>query len=58
MPQYKINITVTTETPQECQQLGNFIQNSVNVVANADMIKLLQKVQQNPSIVKTALKFI
>jgi len=55
---YDIKIRVQTETPADCQKLGNLIQNAVNVVNHSDMTKLLSKVQQNPSIVKTALKFI
>ena len=58
MAQYDIKIRVQTETPAACQELGGLIQNAVNVVAHNDMVKLLTKVAQNPSIVKTALKFI
>ena len=58
MTQYDIKIRVQTETPAQCQELGNLLQNAVNVVAHSDMVKLLSKVKQNPSIVKTALKFI
>jgi hypothetical protein len=58
MAQYDIKIRVQTETPAACQELGNLIQNAVNVVAHSDMVKLLTKVKQNPSIVKTALRFI
>lgn len=58
MPQYDIKIRVQTETPAACQELGSLIQNAVNVVDHSDMVKLLTKVKQNPSIVKTALKFI
>jgi len=58
MTQYDIKIRVQTETPAACQELGNLLQNAVNVVAHNDMVKLLSKVKQNPLIVKTALKFI
>ena len=58
MKQFDIKIRVQTDTPAGCLALGNLIQNAVNTVAHADMVKLLTKVQQNPSIVKTALKFI
>ena len=58
MAQYDIKIRVQTETPAACQELGNLLQNTVNVVAHNDIVKLLTKVKQNPSIVKTALKFI
>lgn len=58
MPQYDIKIRIQTQTPEACQELGGLIQNAVNVVSHSDMVKLLTKVKQNPSIVKTALKFI
>jgi hypothetical protein len=58
MAQYDIKIRVQTETPAACQELGNLIQNTVNVVVYSDLVKLLTKVMQNPSIVKTALRFI
>jgi hypothetical protein len=58
MAQYDIKIRVQTETPAQCQELGNLIQNAVNVVAFNDLVKLLTKVKQNSAIVKTALKFI
>ena len=58
MKQYDVKIRVSTETPAECLELGNLIQNAVNVVNNADLVKLLTKVKQNPKIVKTALQFI
>ena len=37
---------------------NNLIQNAVNKVEQKDIIRLLEKVSQNPGIVKTALKFI
>jgi len=58
MKTYNITIRIQTETDQKCLELGNLIQNAVNVVAHNDMVKLLSKVKQNPSIVKTALRFI
>ena len=58
MKAYDIKIRVQTETPTDCLEIGNLLQNAVNVVAYNDLVKLLTKVKQNPSIVKTALKFI
>ena len=58
MKEYNITIKVQTETPAACLELGNLLQNTVNVVAHNDIVKLLTKVKQNPSIVKTALRFI
>lgn len=58
MKAYDIKIRVQTETPADCLEIGNLLQNAVNVVAYNDLVKLLTKVKQNPSIVKTALKFI
>jgi hypothetical protein len=58
MKTYDIKIRISTETPDECQQLGNLLQNSVNMVNTADLIKLLTKLKNNPGLVKTALKWI
>jgi hypothetical protein len=58
MKNYDVKIRVSTETPEECMQLGNLLQNAVNAVDNKDLVKLLSKVKENPKIVKTALKFI
>ena len=58
MKQYDLKIRVQTETPAACLELGNLLQNAVNVVEYSDLVKLLTKVQKSPSIVKTALKFI
>ncbi len=51
-------ITITANTSEEVQNLANLLQNTVNTVEHADLVKLLTKVKSQPSIVKTALKFI
>ncbi len=58
MKKFKVSITIEAETPDKVQKVGNLIQNAVNKVEQKDMIRLLEKVAQNPGIVKTALKFI
>lgn len=58
MAKYTINIKAEAANADEATKLGNLMQNTVNVVALADIIKLLEKVKQNPGIVRTALKFI
>ncbi|MDR1544897.1 MAG: hypothetical protein LBS50_10960 [Prevotellaceae bacterium] len=58
MKNYEVKINIWAETPEQCMQIGNLLQNTVNVVPQADIIKLLTKVQEKPSIVKTALKWI
>ncbi len=57
MKKFKVSITIEAESPETVQKVGNLIQNAVNKVEQKDMIRLLEKVAQNPSIVKTALKF-
>ncbi len=57
MAKYKVGIIIEDE-PVQVQELGNLIQNAVDNVENSDMIKLLSKVKQNPSLVKKALKFV
>lgn len=51
-------IQITANSAQEVQNLANLLQNTVNVVEHADLVKLLTKVKQNPAIVKKALPFI
>ena len=58
MKQFDVIIKISAETPEQCLLLGNLLQNAVNKVDNADLVKLLTKVKQSPAIVKTALKFI
>lgn len=58
MKQYEVKIKISAPNDDTVRQLGNLLQNTVHVVDNQDLIKLLTKVKQNPQIVKTALKFI
>ncbi|MBR6311289.1 MAG: hypothetical protein IKR52_08860 [Paludibacteraceae bacterium] len=58
MGKFEKNITVIADDAMEAAQIASLMQNTVNVVDKRDIIKLLTKVKQNPSIVKTALKFI
>jgi len=58
MKQYDVKIRISTETPDQCLELGNLLQSVVNIVEYNDLVKLLTKVKQQPTIVKTALKWI
>lgn len=58
MRKFKIGITIEADATETVQKVGNLIQNAVNKVEQKDMIKLLEKVAKNPSIVKNALNFI
>lgn len=58
MRTFKIGITIQADTDTKVKKVGNLLQNAVNKVDQQDMIRLLEKVAQNPKIVKTALKFI
>ncbi|HPW66092.1 MAG TPA: hypothetical protein PLS84_03305 [Salinivirgaceae bacterium] len=58
MKQYEVKIKISAPNDETVKLLGNLIQNTVNVVDNQDLIKLLSKVKQNPGVVKTALKFV
>ena len=58
MAKYSVTIKVEANSVEDASKLGNLLQNTANVVAYADIVKLLEKVKQNPSIVRTALKFI
>ena len=58
MAKYVIKITVESNNSTDVQQIGNLIQGTLNKVDNADVIRLLDKVNKNPSIVKSALNFL
>ena len=58
MAKYKVSISIEAELPAKVQKLGNLIQGAVNKVSQDDIIKLLERVNANPNIVKTALNFI
>jgi len=58
MKNFNKNITVLADDEMEAIQITSLLQNTLNVVEKNDIKKLLTKVKQNPSIVKTALKFI
>ncbi|MCQ2607741.1 MAG: hypothetical protein MJ197_03540 [Bacteroidales bacterium] len=58
MAQYIVKININAESATEVKNLGNGIQNAVNNIAHEDLQKLLNAVAKNPSLVKTALKFI
>jgi hypothetical protein len=58
MAKYKVSINIEADAPAKVQKLGNLIQGAINKVKQDDIIKLLEKVNTNPNIVKTALSFI
>ncbi len=58
MKKFKIGITIEAESPEKVQKIGNLIQHAVNNLDKEDIIKLLEKVARNPSVVKNAMFFI
>jgi len=58
MAKYKVSINIEADAPAKVQRLGNLIQGAINKVKQDDIIKLLERVNSNPNIVKTALNFI
>ena len=58
MNNYKITISVPSDSPEDAKKLATLLQQTAAVVAYDDIVKLLSKVATNPGIVKTALKFI
>jgi hypothetical protein len=55
---HKAQITINNDNMLKAQKLETLIQGALNKVNHEDFIKLLQKVNEKPSVVKTALKFI
>ena len=58
MAQYELKIRMNASSSDEGKALGNGLQNAVNNIDHNDLQKLLNAVAKNPSLVKTALKFI
>ena len=58
MRKFRVAITIQSNDTEKVKKIGNLIQNTVNKVEHEDIIKLLEKVVQNPGLVKTALNFI
>jgi hypothetical protein len=55
---YKAEITINNDSMLKTQKIETLLQAVVNKVDPDDLIKLLQKVNSDPKIVKTALKYI
>jgi len=58
MALYEAKIKIEASEPTQVGELANLIQFAVQNIDRNDLVKLLTKVKQKPSIVKTALKFI
>ncbi len=58
MARYSFKITLNADTETEAKALASLIQKTVNTIDKKDIMRLLAKVVESPSIVKTALKFI
>jgi len=58
MRKFKVGITIEADTTETVKQVGNLIENALDKVEQEDIIKLLSKVAKNPTIVKTALRYI
>jgi hypothetical protein len=54
----KVELSIDSESLLKAKKLETLIQGALNKVNHDDFIKLLQKVNEKPSVVKTALKFI
>lgn len=54
----KIEITVKNDSMMQVTKMETLLQTAVNKIDHQDFIKLLEKANQNPGIVKTALRFI
>lgn len=55
---HKAQITIENDSMLKSQKLENLLQGAVNKADHDSLIKLLQKVNEKPSVVQTALKFI
>lgn len=53
-----IEIKIKNDSMMQVQKIETLLQIAVQKIDHTDFIKLLEKANQNPSIVKTALRFI
>lgn len=54
----KAPIMIEASTIDKCSMIANLTQHMVKIVPEDDLIKLLDKVRENPSLVQKALKWI
>ena len=54
----KVSISINTADANNAAYIGGLVQNALNTVAEADLVKLLEAVRKKPAIVKTAIKFV
>lgn len=55
--QYKLSIKVDASGEAEVKQLGTQLQKVLSTSDKQDVIRLLEKVAKNPSLIKTAIRF-
>lgn len=58
MPKYSFKINLAANGEAEAKNIATLLQQTVAVIDKDDLTRLLTKVVNSPSIVKTALKFI
>jgi len=58
MPKYSFKINLAANGETEAKNIATLLQQTVAVIDKDDLTRLLTKVVNSPSIVKTALKFI
>lgn len=58
MPKYSFKINLAANGEAEAKNIATLLQQTVAVIDKDDLMRLLTKVVNSPSIVKTALKFI
>lgn len=55
---YTLKISVESDDKDKAAKLGSLIQKAAKTLDHNDLIKIMEKAVANPSIIKTALKFI
>lgn len=55
--QYKLTIKVDASGEAEVKQLGSLLQKVLSTSDKQDVIRLLDKVAKNPSLIKAAIRF-
>lgn len=58
MPKFKISVTTELRDEAEASEVSRLLGSTFTKVETEDLKKLLRAVEKNPSLVKTATKFI
>ncbi len=54
MTQYNVTVRITAETRDQCNEIAQRLQKTVNIVDSKTFLKMLTLLEKNPKWIKTA----